>query len=172
MDELVDEMKEFFAFRLDEYENKVFPHQLALNVIPHIDSFLDNDYTKEEMKMVNETQKIMHKHIPVSATCVRVPVLRSHSEAITIKFKNEFEIEQVRAILSQAPSIRLYDDVKNNIYPMPIVASNTDETFVGRLRKDNFDSKILHLFCVADQIRIGAATNAVRIALKWIEQQN
>lgn len=172
MDELVDEMKEFFAFRLDEYENKVFPHQLALNVIPHIDVFLDNDYTKEEMKMVNETGKIMHKNIPVSATCVRVPVLRSHSEAITIKFKKDFEIEQVRAILSQAPSIRLYDDVKNSIYPMPIVSSNTDETFVGRLRKDNFDSKILHLFCAADQLRIGAATNAVRIALKWIEYQN
>ncbi|NLK66759.1 MAG: aspartate-semialdehyde dehydrogenase [Campylobacteraceae bacterium] len=172
MDELVDEMKEFFAFRLDEYENKVFPHQLALNIIPHIDVFLENDYTKEEMKMVNETQKIMHKHIPVSATCVRVPVLRSHSEAITIKFKNDFEIEKVKEILSNAPSIRLYDDVKNNIYPMPIVASNTDETFVGRIRRDNFDSKILHLFCVADQIRIGAATNAVRIALKWIEQQD
>ncbi|MSN95782.1 aspartate-semialdehyde dehydrogenase [Campylobacter sp. FMV-PI01] len=169
MDELVDELKEFFAFRLDEYENKVFPHQLALNVIPHIDVFLDNDYTKEEMKMVNETSKILHKNIKVSATCVRVPVLRSHSESITIKFANDFSVEKVKEILKNAIGVKLYDDVKNNIYPMPIISSNTNETFVGRIRKDNFDDKILHLWCSADQIRVGAATNAVKIALKWIE---
>ncbi|PKZ29063.1 aspartate-semialdehyde dehydrogenase [Campylobacter ureolyticus] len=171
MEELVNEMQAFFAFKLDEFENKIFPHQLALNVIPHIDVFLENDYTKEEMKMVNETSKILHKNIPLSATCVRVPVLRSHSEAITIKFERNFEVEEVREILRNAPSIKLIDDVKNNSYPMPTISTNTDYTYVGRIRKDNFDEKILHLFCVADQVRVGAATNAVRIALKWIDYQ-
>lgn len=169
MEELVDELQAFFAFKLDEFEPKKFPHRLALNVIPHIDVFLDNDYTKEEMKMVNETRKIMHNDIAVSATCVRVPVLRSHSEAITIKFKDEIDVQKAKDILANAQSVVLEDDISKNIYPMPIVATNTNETFVGRIRKDNFDPTILHLFCVADQIRVGAATNAVRIALKWIE---
>lgn len=169
MEELVNQMQQFFAFKLDEAKPDVFPHQIALNLIPHIDVFKENGYTKEEMKMVNETQKILHHDFPVSATCVRVPILRSHSEAITIKLSRDFDIDQVKQILSNAPSVVLYDDISNNIYPMPKVASDTNETYVGRIRRDNFDSRILHLFCVADQIRVGAATNAVRIALKWIE---
>ena len=171
MEELVVQLQKFFEFKLDECEPKVFAHQLAFNVIPHIDVFLDNDYTKEEMKMVNETQKILHKNMEVSATCVRVPVLRSHSEAITIKFKKDFEISRVREILKNAPSIVLADDPSKNEYPMPLLSSDTNETYVGRLRRDNFDDKILHLWCSADQIRVGAATNAVRIALRWIDMQ-
>ena len=119
--------------------------------------------------MVNETQKILHKNFPVSATCVRVPVLRSHSEAITIKFKKDFNLERVREVLCSAPSVVVVDNPVQNEYPMPLNASDTNETYVGRIRRDNFDEKILHLWCCADQIRVGAATNAVRIAMKWIE---
>jgi len=169
MEELVKQMQAFFAFKLDECEPSVFPHQIALNLFPHIDVFKENDYTKEEMKMVNETQKILHKEIPVSATCVRVPILRSHSEAITIKFNRDFDVDNVKEILAHAPSVVLYDDVSKNIYPMPSVASNTNETYVGRIRRDIYDPRVLHLFCAADQIRVGAATNAVRIALEWIK---
>lgn len=170
MDELVNELQAFFAFKLDEYKPKVFQHTIAMNVIPHIDVFQDNLYTKEEMKMVNETQKILHKKMAVSATCVRVPVLRSHSEAITIKFRKDFELDKVCEILSNAPSLILCDDPSKNLYPMPIFSSNTNETYVGRIRRDLFDEKILHLWCSADQIRVGAATNAVLIALKWIDK--
>lgn len=169
MEELVEELQAFFAFKLDEYEPKVFPHKLALNLFPHIDVFLENDYTKEEMKMVNETQKILHKNIEVSATCVRVPVLRSHSEAITIKFNQDFDVEKVKEILANAPGIKLADNISKNLYPTPMMSTDTNDTFVGRVRRDNFDERILHLWCCADQIRVGAATNAVRIALKWIE---
>ncbi|MDD5785589.1 MAG: aspartate-semialdehyde dehydrogenase [Campylobacter lanienae] len=171
MEELVLQMQKFFEFKLDECEPSAFKHQIALNVIPHIDVFLDNDYTKEEMKMVNETQKILHKNIQVSATCVRVPVLRSHSESITIKFKSPIDAQKAAQILKSAPSVVLQDSPKDNLYPMPIHASDTNETYVGRIRRDNYDESILHLWCVADQIRVGAATNAVRIAQKWIELQ-
>lgn len=171
MDELVHQMQEFFAFRLDECEPNVFPHQIALNLFPHIDSFEENSYTKEEMKMINETHKILHKKFPISATCVRVPVLRSHSEAISIKFNKEFSVEKVKEILLNADNIELCDDIKNNVYPMPTIASNSDKTFVGRIRKDLFDEKVLHLFCSADQLLVGAAANAVKIALEWIKTQ-
>ena len=169
MEELVTQMQKFFEFKLDECEPKVFAHQLALNVIPHIDVFLDNDYTKEEMKMVNETQKILHKNIEVSATCVRVPVLRSHSEAITITFEREVDAAAARAVLESAPSVVVVDDPSKKLYPMPSIASDTNETYVGRIRSDNFNKRILHLWCAADQIRVGAATNAVRIAQIWAQ---
>lgn len=167
MEELVYQMQKFFEFKLDECEPKVFAHRLALNVIPHIDVFLDNDYTKEEMKMVNETQKILHKKIEVSATCVRVPVLRSHSEAITIHFEREVDAAAAREVLSKAASVVVIDEPSKKLYPMPSISSDTNETYVGRIRSDNFDKKILHLWCCADQIRVGAATNAVRIAQIW-----
>lgn len=170
MEELVDQMQKFFAFKLDECKPSVFPHQIALNLIPHIDVFLDNDYTKEEMKMVNETRKILHKDIEVSATCVRVPILRSHSEAISIEFANDIDANRVRDVLKQAPSVVVVDDPSKNIYPMPLISTDKNETYVGRIRKDAFKDNILHLFCAADQIRVGAATNAVRIAQKWIEK--
>ncbi len=171
MEELVHQMQEFFAFKLDECKPDKFQHQIALNVIPHIDVFMDNDYTKEEMKMVNETQKILHKAIEVSATCVRVPVLRSHSEAITIHFDTAVEADKAREILSNAPSVVVIDNPAKNEYPMPIISTDTDETYVGRIRNDINRDNVLHLWCCADQIRVGAATNAVRIALKWIETE-
>ncbi|QKF62584.1 aspartate-semialdehyde dehydrogenase [Campylobacter mucosalis] len=169
MEELVLQLQKFFEFKLDECEAKVFAHRIAFNVIPHIDVFLENDYTKEEMKMVKETQKILHKKMEVSATCVRVPVLRSHSEAITIHFKNAVDVEKAKEILSKAPSVVLLDNPSKKEYPMPLHATDTNDTYVGRIRKDNYRDNVLHLWCSADQIRVGAATNAVRIAQKWIE---
>ncbi|MBX7489903.1 aspartate-semialdehyde dehydrogenase [Helicobacter turcicus] len=171
MEELVMQMQKFFDFSLETCEPKAFPHRIALNLIPQIDVFMDNDYTKEEMKMVNETNKIMHSNFAVSATCVRVPVLRSHSEAITIKFKQSVSKEAAQEILKNAESIVLLDNPSQKQYPMPMIATDTDETYVGRIRVDNYDKSILHLWCVADQIRVGAATNAVRIAQRWIEMQ-
>ncbi len=171
MAELVNQMQDFFAFKLDESKVEKFQHRIALNVIPHIDVFEDNDYTKEEMKMVNETQKILHKDVEVSATCVRVPILRSHSEAITIHFANSVDANRARDILKNAPSVVVIDEPSKNEYPMPIISTDTDETYVGRIRKDIYRDNILHLWCCADQIRVGAATNAVRIALKWIETE-
>ncbi|MFC2587109.1 MAG: aspartate-semialdehyde dehydrogenase [Campylobacter sp.] len=172
MEELVVQLQKFFEFKLDECEPKVFAHRLAFNVIPHIDVFLDNDYTKEEMKMVNETRKILHADIEVSATCVRVPVLRSHSEAITITFGRDVDAAAAREILRNAPSIVVVDEPSKKEYPMPSIATDTNETYVGRIRADNYRKNVLHLWCSADQIRVGAATNAVRIAQKWIETQD
>ena len=173
MEELMEQNRAVFNFKLqEEVKNRnAFPHQIALNVIPHIDKFLDNGYTKEEMKMVNETNKIMHSNIAVSATCVRVPVLRSHSEDVCIHCEKEVDVEKAREVLNNFEDVEVMDDVENNIYPMPIIATDTDITYVGRIRKDLFDDKILHLWVVADQVRVGAATNAVRIAKKWIEME-
>lgn len=172
LEELVNQMKDFFNFTLDETKVEAFQHQIALNVIPHIDVFMENDYTKEEMKMVNETQKILHKNMEVSATCVRVPVLRSHSEAITIHCEKDVDANKAREALSKAPGIVVEDDVANNVYPMPLNSTGTDETYVGRVRKDTYRDNVLHFWCSADQIRVGAATNSVRIAQKWIELDN
>lgn len=168
MEELVTQMQKFFAFELDLIEPKVFQHQIALNLIPHIDKFLDNDYTKEEMKMVNETLKIMKADFEISATCVRVPILRSHSESISVQFENEATKQAAIEVLEKTPNIIVVDDPLKNEYPMPLISTNTNNTFVGRIRSDNFNKKILHLFCVADQLRVGAATNAVRIGLECI----
>jgi aspartate-semialdehyde dehydrogenase len=173
MEELVMQMKDFFAFKLDESEHEAFLHQIALNVIPHIDTPQPGGYTKEEMKMVNETNKIMHAEIAVSATCVRVPVLRSHSEAVTVTFPDDVEVDvqKCRLALSEFPDVEVMDDLEHGVYPMPITATDTDITFVGRIRRDLFAPNILHMWVVADQIRVGAATNAVRIAEKWIEEE-
>ena len=174
MEELVKQMQDFFAFRLDESEHKAFMHQIALNVIPQIDKPQPNGYTKEEMKMVNETNKILHSDIAVSATCVRVPVLRSHSESVTVTFNDDVvvDIDKCRLALSNFEDVEVMDDLEHGIYPMPITATDTDITFVGRIRKDIFADNILHMWVVADQIRVGAATNAVRIAEKWIELED
>ncbi len=172
MEELVRAMQSFFAFKLDEFEAQTFPHTLALNLIPQIDVFTDNGYTKEELKMINETQKILHKNLEISATCVRVPVLRSHSEAITMHFAKEVDVNKARDILQNAPSVIVIDEPENKKYPMPLMTSDTNETYVGRIRLDVTHKNILHLWCVADQIRVGAATNAVRIAQKWLELEN
>jgi aspartate-semialdehyde dehydrogenase len=171
MEELVDQMKKFFEFKLDEYKPQKFVHQIALNLIPQIDSFLDTGYTKEEMKMVNETQKIMHKNMEVSATCVRVPVLRGHSEAVTIRCKKPVDAAKAREALSKADGIIVEDEPSKSVYPMPRPVSGKNDTYVGRIRVDNFNPNILHLWIVADNIRVGAATNAVRIAKEWIAMQ-
>ncbi|MFW3353820.1 aspartate-semialdehyde dehydrogenase [Aliarcobacter butzleri] len=174
MEELVKQMQDFFAFRLDETEIKAFPYQIALNVIPQIDVAKDNGFTKEEMKMVLETQKIMHKEIQVAATCVRVPVLRSHSESITVTFEDniDVDVEEVRNALINFENVKVIDDLPNKKYPMPIISTDTDFTYVGRIRKDIYAQNIIHYFNVADQVRVGAATNAVRIGLKWIELES
>jgi len=174
MEELVKQMQAFFAFELDDAKKEAFAHQIALNVIPQIDVAQENGFTKEEMKMVNETQKIMHKDIAVAATCVRVPVLRSHSESITVTFEDDVEVSvgEVRNALENFENVEVIDDLANNAYPMPIVSTDTDMTYVGRIRKDVYSENVVHYFNVADQVRVGAATNSVRIALKWIEMEN
>jgi len=173
MEELVLQMQAFFEFKLDDAKVEAFAHQIALNVIPHIDVPQENGYTKEEMKMVNETNKIMHSDFAVSATCVRVPVLRSHSESITITFDEgvNVDVEKARKVLGDFENVTVIDDMSKNEYPMPIISTDTDETYVGRIRKDLYADNILHIWGVADQVRVGAATNAVRIALKWIKME-
>ncbi|MGE4511142.1 MAG: aspartate-semialdehyde dehydrogenase [Sulfurimonadaceae bacterium] len=171
MEELVMQMQSFFAFKLDEAEPKAFPHQIALNVIPQIDKFTDNGYTKEEMKMVNETSKIMHKELEVSATCVRVPTLRGHAEAVTLTFARDVDAAEARNILSRSENIVVLDEPSQSIYPMPATSFGRNETFVGRIRNDNFRKNMIHMFIVADNLRVGAATNAVRIAQKWVAMQ-
>jgi len=171
MEELIHQMQAFFAFKLDEAEVKAFNQQIALNVIPQIDKFQDNGFTKEELKMVNETTKIMHKEIALSATCVRVPVLRGHSEAVTLTFDSEVNAQEAKEILSKAPNIVVVDDPSQELYPMPKDCVDTNETYVGRIREDLFANNMLHLFIVADNLRVGAATNAVRIAQKFVQMQ-
>ena len=173
MEELIEQMRAVFNFKLDKkvQEREVFPWQIALNVIPHIDKFLDGGWSKEELKMVNETNKIMHTNIEVAPTCVRVPVLRSHSEVITIYCEKEVSVEKAREVLADFEDIKVIDNPQKNEYPMPIIATDTDYVYVGRIRKDLYEDNVLHFFNVADQLRVGAATNAVRIGLKWIQTQ-
>lgn len=169
MEELVNQMQDFFAFKLDQSKHEAFPHQIALNVIPQIDQFTDNGFTKEEMKMVNETTKIMHKEIELAATCVRVPTLRGHAETLKLTFDSDVTADEARVILSKAPNIIIIDDPATSSYPMPAACVDRNETFVGRIREDLYQKNVLHLWVVADNLRVGAATNAVKIALKWIE---
>ena len=140
-----------------------FAYQLAYNLIPHIDLFQDNDYTKEEMKMFHETRKIMHSDIRTSATCVRVPVMRAHSEAIWVETEEELSVEQVREAFKQTKGIVLVDDPSQKQYPMPLFAQGTNPVYVGRIRKDLSNERGITFWCVADQIRKGAALNAVQI---------
>ena len=141
-----------------------FAYQLAFNVIPHIDIFLDNGYTKEEMKMHHETRKIMHSDVEVSATCVRVPALRAHSEAIWIETEKPISVEQAREALSKAEGVVVVDDPSKKEYPMPLFVASHDPVFVGRIRKDVSNPNGLAFWCVGDQIKKGAALNAVQIA--------
>ncbi|MBP9927452.1 MAG: aspartate-semialdehyde dehydrogenase [Cyclobacteriaceae bacterium] len=144
---------------------KVYPHRIDMNALPHIDSFLDNGYTKEEMKMVNETHKILEDNtIGVTATTVRIPTIGGHSEAINVEFCTDFDLKEVRQILENAPGVIVEDDVKNNVYPMPINSHGKDEVFVGRLRRDESQPNTLNMWVVSDNLRKGAATNAVQIA--------
>lgn len=146
-------------------ENKVFQHQIAFNLIPHIDAFQDNGYTREELKMLNEGRKIFHEpDLDITCTCVRVPVLRSHSESIYLEFNEKVSVEEARKLISAAAGTKLVDEPDKNIYPMPLDTSNQDLVFVGRIRQDMTEENALDLWCCGDQIRKGAATNAVQIA--------
>ena len=149
-----------------------YAYKIDMNVLPHIDVFLENDYTKEEMKMVNETRKIMgDDSIRLTATTVRVPVIGGHSESVNIEFEKDFDVTEVREILSKAPGVVVYDDVKNLKYPMPILSHDKDETFVGRIRRDESQPNTLNCWIVSDNLRKGAATNAVQIAEYLIEKK-
>ena len=141
-----------------------FPHQLAYNVIPQIDVFTDNGYTKEEMKMFNETRKILHSDVRCSATCVRVSSLRSHSESVWIETERPISVEEAREAIAAAPGCTLKDDPSQLLYPMPLETAGKDDVFVGRIRKDLADDCGLTLWLSGDQIRKGAALNAVQIA--------
>lgn len=142
-----------------------YPHQIDMNIIPHIDVFLDNGYTKEEMKMILETKKILgDDSLKITSTTVRIPVIGGHSESVNIEFENDFDLNEVRKMMASTKGIQLVDDVKSNKYPMPIHAHNRDEVFVGRIRRDESQPNSLNLWIVADNLRKGAATNAVQIA--------
>ena len=148
-----------------------YKHQIHRNVIPHIDVFLDNGYTKEEMKMVLETKKIMgDDSIAVTATTVRVPTVGGHSEAVNAEFYRDFDLDEVRELLEGTPGVVVQDDVKNNVYPMPILSQGKDDVFVGRIRRDDSQPKTINLWIVADNLRKGAATNAVQIAEFMMEK--
>lgn len=144
-----------------------FPYQLAMNIIPHIDVFLENDYTKEEMKMNWETKKIMHTDAEVSATCVRIPVARAHSEAIWVETEKPLSVEEVKTAFAKAEGLIVIDNPAEKQYPMPLFVSGKDDVYVGRIRKDVTDPNSLTFWCVGDQIKKGAALNAVQIA-EWL----
>jgi len=147
-----------------------YPHPIHDNILPHIDVFLPDGYTKEEQKMIDETRKIFRlPELPVSATCVRVPVTNSHSVAINVTFEQETSVEAIRAALAEAPGVVLVDDVSHNQYPMPLDASGTDDVYVGRIRQDQSLPNTFHIWCVADNIRKGAASNAVQVARQALE---
>jgi len=163
MDELAQQTQALFSG--EELQKKKFPHQIAFNCLPHIDVFLDNGYTKEEMKMVNETKKILgDDSIRVTATCVRVPVFGGHSESINVQTEKKLSAREARALLEKAPGVIVKDDVAHNQYPLAIDCVNRDEVFVGRIRDDESVENGLNFWVVADNIRKGAATNAVQIA--------
>jgi aspartate-semialdehyde dehydrogenase len=145
-----------------------YKYRIDKNALPHIDVFLDNGYTKEEMKMVNETHKIIgDDSIQLTATCVRIPVMGGHSESVNIEFENDFDLQEVKEVLSNAPGVVVQDDVQNFVYPMPLSAHEKDETFVGRIRRDESQPNTLNCWIVSDNLRKGAATNAVQIA-EWL----
>jgi aspartate-semialdehyde dehydrogenase len=161
--ELEEQLRAWAASR--PLEAKVYPYQIAFNCLPHIDVFFENGYTKEEMKMVNETRKIMEDDaIRVTATTVRVPVLRSHSESVNIQTARKISAKEAREILSKAPGVRVWDDPAERRYPMPILAEGGDETWVGRIREDDTIDNGINLWVVSDNLRKGAALNAVQIA--------
>ena len=148
-----------------------YPYQIDMNVIPQVDVFLENGYTKEEMKMVEETKKILGDHsIEVTATCVRLPVMGGHSESVNVEFENDFQVDEVKSLLNKTPGIVVEDDIENLKYPMPLHAHQRDEVFVGRLRRDETQPNTLNMWVVSDNLRKGAATNAIQIAEYMVER--
>ncbi|GAB4539835.1 MAG: aspartate-semialdehyde dehydrogenase [Thermodesulfovibrionia bacterium] len=169
MDELLNQTADLLNFR--DIETKVYPHQIAFNCLPHIDSFMDDGYTKEEHKMINETKKILgDDSIRVTATTVRVPVFRGHSESVNIETEERLTANEVRAILSERKGIVVYDAPQKNIYPFPVLVAGKDETYVGRIREDNSIDNGINMWIVADNLRKGAALNAVQIAEELIRE--
>ncbi len=150
--------------RINIHGEKAYPHKIDNNCLPHCDVFTRNGYTKEEDKIVNETHKILSRDINVTATAVRIPVVGGHSEAVNIEFENDFELSEIYKLLNEMPGVTVYDEPENNIYPMPIIAEGKDDVFVGRIRRDFSQAKSLNLWIVADNLRKGAALNAVQIA--------
>ena len=169
MDELVLQIQQVMENKPVTIDK--FKYQLAFNLIPHIDVFTDNDYTKEEMKMHHETRKIMHSDLSVSASTVRVPVLRAHSEAVWVETEQLLEVSAVRRALQNAPGVEVEDDPSRFVYPMPLFAADKDPIFVGRIRKDITSPNGIHFWCVGDQIRKGAALNAIQIAEYMIKER-
>ena len=168
IDELAGQTVALLNFR--DIETKVYPHQIAFNCLPHIDAFLDNGYTREEMKIVNETRKIMgDDSIRVTATTVRVPVFRCHSESVNIETEKNLSANEARAILSGAPGIIVYDDPQRNLYPLAIDVAGKDEIYVGRIREDESIPNGINMWIVSDNLRKGAALNAVQIAERLIQ---
>jgi len=169
MRELREQSRQYLA--REKITREVYPHQIAFNLLPHIGDFLSNGYTEEEMKLVNETRKIMEdESIAITATCVRVPVFSSHSEVVTIETREEIGVEEVKKILSRASGVILQDETGNNLYPLPIKTSGRNEVFVGRIREDTSSERGINLWIVADNLRKGAALNAVQIAELLTEQ--
>lgn len=168
MDELMEQTKDILSFK--EPRCNVYPHQIAFNLLPHIDAFLPNGYTKEEMKMVNETKKIMgDDSIKVTATTVRVPVFKGHAESLNIETEKKITANEARAVLAGAPGVVVFDAPEKNLYPLPIDVAGKDDTYVGRIREDETIECGLNMWIVADNIRKGAALNAVQIAEKLVE---
>ncbi len=168
MEELLKQVKDFAAGK--ELEVEAFAHQLLFNVIPHIDVFTENGYTKEEMKMFNETKKIMHSDIAVSATCVRVPVMRAHSESIWAETEEPVSPEAFRAACEATEGITVMDKPEEKYYPLPLHIAGKDDVYVGRIRKDLTNENGISFWCVSDQIKKGAALNAVQIAEYMIKE--
>jgi aspartate-semialdehyde dehydrogenase len=148
-----------------------YPHPIGRNALPHCDVFLENGYTKEEMKLVKEPKKILRdQSFSVTATAVRIPTAGGHSEAVNVQFENDFDLTEVRKLLSETPGVIVQDDVGNNVYPMPITAHHKDEVFVGRIRRDESQENSLNLWIVSDNLRKGAATNTIQIAEYLVEK--
>ena len=172
VDELREQIDSIVGGRQDEVAPRAYPHQIAFNALPFVESFLDNDYTTEEWKMVQETRKIMHEpDMPVCATCVRVPVYTSHGEAVNVELSQPMTAEEAREILASAPGVTVQDVPKDQVYPLPLAAAGTDDVFVGRIRKDFSHPRGLAMWVVADNLRKGAALNAVQIAEALVREE-
>ena len=164
----VDQM---MSERAGEEADMVYPHKIDMNVLPHIDVFQENGYTKEEMKMINETKKIFNdQEIAVTATTVRIPTVGGHSESVNVEFNEDFTIDEVKSLFNSQDGVILEDDPANNLYPMPLTAHKKDAVFVGRLRRDESQPNTLNMWVVADNLRKGAATNAVQI-VEYLQKQ-
>ena len=169
MDELVEQTK--LSLENKKIISKNFTKQIAFNAIPHIDTFIEGGYTKEETKMINETKKIISNKIELTATCVRIPVMVSHAESINIEFEKQFSIEKVREVLENADGCKVIDERKDGGYITPVEAEGKNETFISRIRKDNSNKNTLNLWCVSDNLLRGAALNAVEIAEAYIKNK-